>query len=624
MKTTRRGTHGNPARLGKRLLAARSDAPDFRDYIYQPPLITLRPEMPVPGDLWIRDQGGSRACTGFALAAVIDRLRLRDGEVSPSADTAVSVRMLYEMALRYDEWAGEEDAGSSCRGALKGWYNMGVCREALYPFDRKQNRGWSIEAAKDARKCTVGAYYRLGCRISDYHAALNEVGAILCSAGVHDGWKKPDPESGRIAPGQGSLDGHAFAIVGYDRDGFWIQNSWGEDWGREGTALWPYEDWQLNVRDAWIFQLALPTPQIWHLPARTGAKSASPSKAANPARTEIAGHFVHIDDGRFRDRGRYWSNLDDVRLTASLLANSDKYDHLLLYAHGGLNSPQDSARRIAAVKETFKANRIYPYHLMYDTGLLEELKDVIAGRREQAEARAGGLADWIDRLVERLTRVPGRALWREMKAGAELPFGDGKAGTQTLQAFADAFEASGKPRKIHVVGHSTGMILLAHLLQRWSTVAPGLSIHSASLMAPAGRVDLFTDVLQPFLKAPYPDFRISEMTIYNLSDDLEQNDRVTLAYNKSLLYLVSRAFEEQTPAPILGMEKYSDTVSRRKLPRLTVRYSKGDVPGARVTASQSHGGFDNDPLTMNHILRRVLRATGRKPVREFTTASLDY
>jgi len=114
------------------------------------------------------------------------------------------------------------------------------------------------------------------------------------------------------------------------------------------------------------------------------------------------------------------------------------------------------------------------------------------------------------------------------------------------------------------------------------------------------------------------------MTIYNLGDDLERNDRVTLAYNKSLLYLVSRAFEEQTPAPILGMEKYCETVSRRKLPRLTVRYSKGDVPGARVTASPSHGGFDNDPLTMNHILRRVLRSTGRKPVREFTTASLDY
>ena len=72
------------------------------------------------------------------------------------------------------------------------------------------------------------------------------------------------------------------------------------------------------------------------------------------------------------------------------------------------------------------------------------------------------------------------------------------------------------------------------------------------------------------------------------------------------------------------MEKYSETVGRRKLPRLTIHYSKGDVPGARVTASSSHGGFDNDPLTMNHILRRVLRSADQSPVREFTRESLAY
>ena len=29
------------------------------------------------------------------------------------------------------------------------------------------------------------------------------------------------------------------------------------------------------------------------------------------------------------------------------------------------------------MKETFKDNRIYPLHFMYDTGLIEEIKDVI-------------------------------------------------------------------------------------------------------------------------------------------------------------------------------------------------------------------------------------------------------
>jgi hypothetical protein len=141
-------------------------------------------------------------------------------------------------------------------------------------------------------------------------------------------------------------------------------------------------------------------------------------------------------------------------------------------------------------------------------------------------------------------------------------------------------------------------------------------------MAPAGTVELFTAGMQPFLKAPFPNFRVSELTIYNLTDELEQADEVTKAYNKSLLYLVSNAFEEEVPkARILGMENFCKTVERRVLPRLSVHYSQGDVPGARVTASGTHGGFDNDPLTLNHILRRVF---GKKPKLEFTQESLRY
>ncbi len=610
------------AKIGKFRLTARADAPDFRDYPYRPVLVNLNPRLEVPDNLHIRHQGSSNACTGFGLAAVIDRLIVASKRKVNNQPISVSALMLYEMAQRYDEWPGEPDEGSSCRGAIKGWYNMGVCQENLYPFDPQANQGYTIEAAKDARNNTIGAYYRLGTRISDYHAALTEVGAIYCSADVHKGWNNPDSTTGLIKYDKKSVGGHAFAIVGYDDKGFWLQNSWGEEWAKNGTALWTYEDWLLNINDAWVFRMALPTPQIWALPSRAGVNASSVEKSSAPGRAEIAGHFMHVDDGHFQCTGRYWSTLDDVRITSKLVANSDDYDHLLFYAHGGLNSPEASARRIAAMKETFKANRIYPYHLMYDTGLLEELKDVIIGHREKADARAGGVTDWIDKLVEKLTRVPGRALWREMKAGAELPFEDQHAGSQTLAAFIEAFRASGKVKKIHLVGHSTGMILLTHLLRRLEVLSPNLAIGTVSLLAPAGSVQLFTDHVQPYLQAPYPGFRISEMAIYNLTDELEQDDEVTKAYNKSLLYLVSRAFEETIPEKLLGMQIFSKTVEQRKnLSRLSIHYSKGNVPGARVTASESHGGFDNDPLTMNHVLRRVL---GKKPDKEFTSDSLKY
>jgi hypothetical protein len=614
-----------PPKIGRYRLNARQDSPDFRDFEYRPTLRTLAPTWPIPSGLTVRDQGTTGACTGFGLAAVIDCLIGRSVEAATTGAEAVSARMLHEMGKRFDEWPGEDYEGSSCRGAIKGWYNMGVCREALYPLAGARRSAWTIEAAKDARRRTVGAYYRLGRRVSDYHAAVNETGAVYCSAQIHAGWRRRDAADGLIPyADHRKLGGHAFAIVGYDARGFWIQNSWGSGWGRDGFALWTYEDWQRHVLDAWVVQMALPTPQIWHLPPRSPSPRSDAEAAPSPTRAEIAGHFAHLDDGRFHDEGRYWSTLEDVRLTAGHVSGSDRYRHLLFYAHGGLNTPRDSARRIAAMKQVFKANGIYPYHLMYDTGILEELKDVIVGRRQMADQRAGGLTDWIDRLIEQLARVPGRALWREMKSGAERPFREEHAGTQLLGAFHDAFEAGGRVPHIHLAGHSTGMILLAHLLQRLSVTAPRWHISTVSLMAPAGTVDLFTSLIQPLLKATSPAFRISEMAVYNLDDAAERSDRVAWAYNKSLLYLVSRAFEEQRPARILGMQRYCRAVERRSLPRLRIHYSKGNRGAARITASKDHGGFDNDPATMNHILRRILRAGRQKPHGEFSSETLRY
>ena len=61
-------------KLKKRLLTARADVPDFRDFMYEPALLNLKASLAPPGNLFIRDQGTEGACTGFGLAAVIDKL----------------------------------------------------------------------------------------------------------------------------------------------------------------------------------------------------------------------------------------------------------------------------------------------------------------------------------------------------------------------------------------------------------------------------------------------------------------------------------------------------------------------------------------------------------------------
>lgn len=226
----------------KRVLNARQDTPDVRDRMYEPALVSLKPAMDNRGSVpEVLDQGTEGACTGFGLAAVINILNVESGRNSFRA----SPRMLYEMAKMHDEWPGEDYAGSSCRGAIRGWNNMGVCSEDGWPYDPDEPGEITVERALDARLNTLGAYYRLRAEINDYHAALNEVGAIYVSASVHSGWYNPTgqgiSELAIIHPSTNVSGGHAFAIVGYNSDGFIVQNSWGPEWGTDGFALWLYE-----------------------------------------------------------------------------------------------------------------------------------------------------------------------------------------------------------------------------------------------------------------------------------------------------------------------------------------------------------------------------------------------
>jgi hypothetical protein len=615
----------------QRTLNARKDPPDIRDRMYEPALIQLQPHLDNRSSVSkILDQGQEGACTGFGLAAVINLLNARTRSLEFSAST----RMLYELAKKHDEWPGEDYAGSSCRGAIRGWKNMGVCSEEDWPYAADQLGGLTIERARAARSHPLGAYYRLRPEINDYHAALNEVGAIYVSADVHSGWSNPRraarSDLALIRPSDRQTGGHAFAIVGYDERGFIVQNSWGPGWGSKGFALWLYEDWLDNVNDGWVFRLAIPTPQIFGLTARSLVTYGAEAGRGAPKRLEIAGHFVHFDDGSFKPRGDYWSTLDDVQKTADLIRSSvdqKKYDHLLIYAHGGLNSPEDSARRVAALKEGFKRNRIYPFHIMYDTGLAEEVKDSVlrafTGRR--MEGFFGDLqerlTDQSDTLIEDVVRKPVTPVWDEMKRDARLPFDVGSAGVvadglAVIRTFAQALQGTGI--QIHLAGHSTGGVLVGHLLNALDTLALPDLIRSCSLMAPACTLEFFESHYAPRLGdgAGAGIARLPVLDIYNLTDKLERDDNVAKVYRKSLLYLVSRALERRLDKPILGMQRYTEKLDQK--PGLTIHYSHGEK--GKITRSTSHGGFDNDSFTMNSILERIL---GHEPKLPFQDKEME-
>ena len=228
-------------RSGRKLTAS-PDPGDLRDRAYTPPPATLPDEYPAAGAIerflgaytragLILDQGQEGACTGFGLACVVNYLRWRKADTPESLDS-VSPRMLYDFARRYDEYAGEDYEGSSCRGALKGWHKHGVCLEKDWPYRQGTSGTPAFGWAERATRNTLGVYYRIDKKsITDLQAAILEVGAVYVSAFTHDGWDLPvaDPAPpaghgdvpGIAFDGQPSQEGgHAFALVGFNERGF--------------------------------------------------------------------------------------------------------------------------------------------------------------------------------------------------------------------------------------------------------------------------------------------------------------------------------------------------------------------------------------------------------------------
>ncbi|MET0323068.1 MAG: hypothetical protein ABW069_20280, partial [Duganella sp.] len=188
-------------------LDARADRLDPRDRPYAPPVASLPPRWPTDAALrrllpaYVRhglvlDQGGQGACTGYGLAAVVNFLLwARDG----ARHHGVSPFMLYDLARFYDEWPGEEYAGSSCRGAIKGWNKHGSCavplwRHSVHSLDGDPalaDRAYRPDPRwpQDAATRPLGVYYRVdSTAIADMQAALHAIGALYVSAALHDGW----------------------------------------------------------------------------------------------------------------------------------------------------------------------------------------------------------------------------------------------------------------------------------------------------------------------------------------------------------------------------------------------------------------------------------------------------
>ncbi len=460
----------DPKELPAALLAgAIADRPDTRDWFYTPPMTAPRNSV-LPGrdpGRIIHNQRSEPACVGFALAALIEMQRRATDPKAPP----VSARMLYEMALTQDDWIADGPGGTSLRAGIRGFFHSGVCGADVAPFVPGQ-RGWAItrRAARDARNVTAGGYFRLRPKLADFQSAIQELGAVAVSAHIHAGWVRSDGKRiHSIRHSHERIGSHAFAVIGYDAEGFIVQNSWGPEWGgwggHDGLAHWSYADWAENLIDAWIVRLAPPAPSGFGLTPASGLamaedKGLPAAIAALPRapRHALLGHVIHAERDGIVEAGRLGLGLGALREAVAELCAEDGPDcpHLAILHHDPFFGAEAISRIVAHLTPTFLRNGIFPLHIVYG---VDEIATIAARMRAEAalvSERFGGQAatEGASYLERRATRLCGRLL-ADFASEADLAAQPG--GPLWLAGAALCIEAA-KGRTLSLLSFGTGAI----------------------------------------------------------------------------------------------------------------------------------------------------------------------
>ncbi len=218
---------------------------------------------------------------------------------------------------------------------------------------------------------------------------------------------------------------------------------WGGYNGLAGIALWSYADWAQNVVDSWILRLAVYAPTAFgasvgekgikgiHGKIQTGSTPCS----------ELVGHYMHLDDGFQVSTGSYPSFSDGWTRTreylekqfdpkASAEEKASSYKGVLIWIPGSLEGTKKAFEAAVQRKALIKGLDLYPYSIFWCNNFVEKSMEVLQGLFDSCEAQAGEHATHLDDLIENRVRGVGRAFWRDIEMGArrairgsgELPF----------------------------------------------------------------------------------------------------------------------------------------------------------------------------------------------------------
>lgn len=222
------------------------DLPDHRDHLYSAPIDHLNN---LPGSIDLRpqcapvmDQGNLGSCTANAIAAALQFDSIKQG--LPGVQLA---RLFIYYNERAMEGTVDSDSGAMIRDGIKSVANQGVCPESEWPYDITLFRNRPpLRCYTDALLDKALSYQRVARSLDQMKACLASGFPFIAGISVYESFDSTTTaEIGHVfmpTRREKLLGGHCVLLVGYDdlMEIFYVQNSWGANWGIKGFFTIPY------------------------------------------------------------------------------------------------------------------------------------------------------------------------------------------------------------------------------------------------------------------------------------------------------------------------------------------------------------------------------------------------
>lgn len=228
------------------------DLDDARDFQAETLYITMGAEVSDPGsypetlDLReemqpVRNQGPRGTCAAQTAAAIKEWQEYTDSDQEWEGWMSPEFIYFYRSNKPAD--------GMRSRDVMKILQEHGCCTEAQLPYADNEDDAPNKIPKKielEAARYTIKSYARVT-TIAGLKTALYQSGPCYISFPVYDKrpefWRQNRPNS----PRQG---GHAVTVVGYNKRGFILRNSWGTGFGDDGHVIYPFSDFGIHW-DIW-------------------------------------------------------------------------------------------------------------------------------------------------------------------------------------------------------------------------------------------------------------------------------------------------------------------------------------------------------------------------------------